>query len=325
MERETPHYLGAITVSDIAMRLNARLKDRGQALKSVHVIPSELTQNAGWSLDDQQQVDQDSLNRRLGELAMNFVVRELSNTLAVNQFRYEPKTGQCTRAERPFRIGLATGSTIFRLVESMKQLRAPHNVEISPLVIGPVPETKYSAGFIADMFADKFESDNSRLVAIAEPFYSPKSQNFIALKLRKEFVDRRDDKIPEPGAKMAEYFDWVLTGIGARNAGQNEVHMKKIYGKAPDGMIGDICSRLFDIAGRELAEPSKISDAFVAISFSALESMCKIDGAGKRVIAIAGGKLKYPAILTLLQREKPLFNVLVTDELTARRLLVDVK
>ncbi|MFT5525925.1 MAG: hypothetical protein ACI9HK_003895 [Pirellulaceae bacterium] len=201
-------------------------------------------------------------------------------------------------------------------------------MRISPLVIGPIPETKYSAGFIANMMADKFSPVGGHRLVTLQPISEVKHQNGIMLNLKDDIVKLRDDENSKV-APLARHFDWILTGIGARGKGQNLQHVNAVYGRQgdgrqPDGIIGDICSRLFDSNGNELAQTMKVSDGFVGISFRALEHMCRIHGRGKRVVAIAGGMAKYKAILTLLQRPQLLFNVLVTDELTARRLLLDL-
>ncbi|MCX7424885.1 MAG: hypothetical protein NTW96_04565 [Planctomycetia bacterium] len=324
---QTPPYLRSPSVSDISIRLNQRLSSIGkEPLKTIHVVPSELTGDIGWHANDYGGQEQQELNELLGKLAMNFVARELSNTLMVNQYTYDEGSRTFGKETRPFRIGLATGSTIFQLVESLDIEAPPCPIQIAPLVVGPVPETMYSAGFIANLFVKRFRSPDVKLLKIAETEYSLKTPGSIRLTLTKELRDLRDD--PEPdrqGRRMAEFFDWVVTGIGAHDKGQLKAHVDKIYSRqTPHGLVGDVCSRLFGDDGRELAETKAVSDTFVAVSFAAMETMCRINGAGKRVIAIAGGKEKYPAIRTLLMRASPLFNVLVTDELTARRLLVDI-
>ncbi|MFT5525926.1 MAG: DNA-binding transcriptional regulator LsrR (DeoR family) [Pirellulaceae bacterium] len=117
-------YVRSTAVSDISMRLSERLRQQGKAIKSVHVVPSELTGGTGWNATGYDDVDQNCLNEKLGELATNFVQRELTNTLCVNQFDYDKSSGQFSKVEQPFRLGIATGSTIFKLVDSMNQVAA---------------------------------------------------------------------------------------------------------------------------------------------------------------------------------------------------------
>jgi hypothetical protein len=348
-------YIPTLSASDISIRLNERLVSIGKSwLKGIHVIPSELTENKGWYESGNEDVGQQELNELLGRLATDFIARELTNTLMVNQYDYDTKTRRlckrpiqeknvsgekvCGREKgTAFRIGLATGSTIFQLVDSLDVISVLCSVDIAPLVIGPVPETRYSAGFIADLFVRRFRAQEPariNLLNVGKITYQTsvtkdaRKQQFIAIQLFPECSALRDnDKPTELGKGMADYFDWVVTGIGAWGKGQLDVHVNKIYatGDKPTGVVGDVCSRPFDHNGKELPLTKATSDMFVAISFEAMEKMCTIQGKGKRVIAIAGGKEKYAAIRTLLVRDKPLFNVLVTDELTARRLLVDLE
>ena len=114
--------------------------------------------------------------------------------------------------------------------------------------------------------------------------------------------------------------------MGSAESGQLKAHLDLMYKKCqreiPSGIVGDICSRLFNKEAGEIDETT--GDKFVAISFKWLNFLARIRG--RRVIAIAGGMKKLPAIHALLsasvRRESDrLFNVLVTDELTARILL----
>lgn len=331
-----PPFLRTQDANDVASRLHQRLKDNGRKIKSVHVVPSELTEWSGWGVDVEDLVrghdfdpdaDQKKLNRLLGQLAVSYVSGELANTLTVQSLEYDAMNGEIKREKDPsqFCLGIATGSTIYSLIDSFtfpSYLMANH-LRIVPLVMGPLPETDYSAGFIAGMLANKI---GQKLIRISKVSVR-RGEKALRLSLNKRWIDLRQkddsENLEERGKAVASQFQWVITGIGGAG-GQLEDHVKEIYGKdTPKGLVGDICSRLFGADGNELKE--SLSDDFVAVTFQALEQMCATTGAGKRVIAIAGGLKKYHALRTLLLRKgRDLFNVLITDELTARRLLIDL-
>jgi len=76
------------------------------------------------------------------------------------------------------------------------------------------------------------------------------------------------------------------------------------------GAVGDICFRFFDRAGKPIRSP--LNQRVVGIDLAALR---KID----RVVGIAGGATKKPAILAALKSRR--INVLITDSETAQSLL----
>ena len=142
MSREIPSYIRSQAVADVSRRLLTLLQRSDRRVKSVHVLPAELTEWVGW-LDMTDDDSQDELNRLLGELAAPYVIRELANTIAVNRFDY--KDGEFDLNHHKFRVGVACGSTVLNLVQNFW---LPHpdqvtlnSIEVTPLVIGPLPET----------------------------------------------------------------------------------------------------------------------------------------------------------------------------------------
>lgn len=297
-----------------------RLRD-ATGLKSVHIIPSELTNWEGWSDVPIGEDRGELFSQRLGRLAAPFIARELASTLWLNCYT-SGGGGRLQPPSHKFRIGIAGGSTIHGLVQALvmpDNLPDQMHVEIVPLVVGPIPETMYSAGFIAEMLASKIP--RSQFVEICRTKLSPKL-NECTISMDPKWSEAREN---DHGARGALAFDWVLTGIGSTNSGQLDRHLGLLYGgQRPPGVIGDICSRLFGSSAVEVEE--KTGDRFVAISLKWLNYLSVCPDPGRRVIAVAGGHQKYDAIEVLLRRQKHdirlrYFNVLVVDELTARMLL----
>ena len=76
--------------------------------------------------------------------------------------------------------------------------------------------------------------------------------------------------------------------------------------------MGDICLRFFDHQGKIIKSP--LMNRVIGIELNDLKK-------AKRVVGIAGGVRKIPAILAALRGGW--INVLLTDRLTAEKLLSD--
>jgi DNA-binding transcriptional regulator LsrR (DeoR family) len=126
--------------------------------------------------------------------------------------------------------------------------------------------------------------------------------------------------LQDPYVKEAvETFDDVtlaLVGIGALEpshllASSGNVFSDKELKLLEDrGVVGDICLRFFDAAGKLVSSP--LNNRVTGMT---LEGMKKV----KRVVGIAGGKRKTAAIRAAL--EGRLIDVLITDRFTAERIL----
>ena len=75
------------------------------------------------------------------------------------------------------------------------------------------------------------------------------------------------------------------------------------------GAVGNICLRYYDVHGTEIREP--LGDRIVGVDSEQLKKI-------PRVVGIAGGKQKVPAILGALRGRW--INTLITDQYTAKRL-----
>jgi DNA-binding transcriptional regulator LsrR (DeoR family) len=78
------------------------------------------------------------------------------------------------------------------------------------------------------------------------------------------------------------------------------------------GAVGDICLRFYDEQGRHV--PSEVDERVIGVTLDQLRSV-------DRCVGIAGGPRKYEAIRGALLGG--LINVLITDHLTAERLVAD--
>jgi DNA-binding transcriptional regulator LsrR (DeoR family) len=323
---EWANYISALAAIDLGTRLNESLSACGiPKLKSVYVIPSEITGNVGWGDANVWNQDQDALNRKLGEYGMMFIARDLAAELAVRT-----PSGPNGTTNGPFCIGIGTGSTMFHIVNSFQPTKLRASARVTPLVMGPSPETMHSAGFLAMLLQERLNAASTdfggieqRAERISEvtPFPAVHEAGYLKLQLKKEFAEFVKDNT---GCLFAKKFNWIITGIGGKGHGQHEEH-KKLYNINDEHAVGDICSRFFDRQGNESTAAKGSSDSIAIASFMGLQAMCETSGEGRRVILVGGGRLKYRALSALISRRNPIFNVLVTDELTVRQLLVDLK
>ena len=77
-----------------------------------------------------------------------------------------------------------------------------------------------------------------------------------------------------------------------------------------NGVVGDIALRFFDAQGQPVH--SEIDNRVIGITLDQLQRT-------RRVVGIAGGPTKFQAVLGALRGK--LINVLITDSVTAERLL----
>ena len=140
-------------VSEIAARLR-----KLTGFESVHVIPIDFVGFDGEYDVDHMQYGSVPFAVRLGALAADHVSFELALSMLMK--KHEDR-------HAIFKIGVAAGSTVRAIVKSFRMpARFPElfknprsddqfTVEVSPLAIGPLPETASSTGFIASDLCDK--------------------------------------------------------------------------------------------------------------------------------------------------------------------------
>lgn len=118
---------------------------------------------------------------------------------------------------------------------------------------------------------------------------------------------------------MAARADVALVGLGVPAPGA--VVMQAGILTAQDmeelhaaGAVGDIALRFFDAAGAAVTHP--INDRIVGLDLDQIRGI-------PRVIGVAGGRGKLPVILGALRGH--LIDVLITDEVTAHQLVLEVR
>ena len=298
-------------------------------LPYINIVPAEIVGYGMW--EETVRSGTNEFNARLGAAAANIISHDLRTLLTLKS----AKQGLLpNNVPEPFRIGVAGGQATYFAIDGMPELNAGlTEVEIAPLVIGSVPQHRYSAGTNAEMLASKIicqvtvpgipdVKQSASVIRMEE--WSERATFAYNVKIKDDIRQQRDTL----GNNLAGFFDfdYILVGIGQYSDLSHQitnlsVHIKTCYnGVAPKGLVGDICSRLFDSNGGELDKERQ--DRFVAISFRALEllvSKCT------PVMVVAGGLSKVDAINTIavLRRHHPLpvINGLITDELTAIQLL----
>lgn len=269
-----------------AERLRARTR-----LSYVHVVPFEEFDEGEWARTT------DAFSMRLGAAAASFVYRDLRIGTALGDV---DEDGQ-------LRIGVSGGRTIFGLFDAIpNQACDGTRVRIDPLVVGPIPYSAYSATSIAEIAAQKFHDATLNYAA----GFRVESGRFVIIPVR-------------PDRKELREFNWLLMGIGSPDTGSLAVHLRDLPPpeSAVGRVVGDIASMVFDEQGQEL-DP-EVCDAFVQIQMRDLEVLAR--HGSRRVVAVAGGLKKVKAIATVLQKDPRIINTLITDELTARKLIRELK
>jgi len=124
------------------------------------------------------------------------------------------------------------------------------------------------------------------------------------------------DPAIQRATKLFPRLDVALVGIGAVEPSKLLASSGNTFSPSERkdlmnlGAVGDICLRFFDQQGEEIISP--LMDRVIGIDLAALSK-------AKRVVGIAGGTRKVPAIYAALRGKR--INVLITDQSTAERLL----
>ncbi len=127
-----------------------------------------------------------------------------------------------------------------------------------------------------------------------------------------------DDQYVREAMDALEDLTLALVGIGALEPSSvlqssgNIFSEKELEALGRKGAVGDVCLRFFDAEGRPVA--SDVDRRVIGIT---LEQLRNID----RSVGVAGGERKYDAIRGAVLGKW--VNVLVTDHLTAERLIAD--
>lgn len=121
----------------------------------------------------------------------------------------------------------------------------------------------------------------------------------------------------------ARDLDLVLVGISAcnKNGGGTFFQIAEKHGIAKDvflknGVVGEICNRVYDRDGEDLS--GNIRGLQAVLDGIELDVLKNLVGASKPVIAVAGGEDKAEAIHAALKQK--CVNCLVTDSATAKKI-----
>lgn len=126
------------------------------------------------------------------------------------------------------------------------------------------------------------------------------------------------DPAVQEAANLFANLDLALVGIGSLEPSSLLASSGNIFSAEERaqirraGAVGDICFQFIDADGKLV--DSLLMDRVIGIDLATLKST-------PRVVGIAGGEAKIPAILASLKGKR--INVLITDRLTAERLISD--
>lgn len=202
------------------------------------------------------------------------------------------------------KIGISWGSTLRAMIDNLRGNKIVHNLEITTLVGGSGDMTyDVHANILAEEILKKYHGLGYFLYA---PAIVDSEEVWNVLMMNQE-----TRKLLE----RARNVDVALVGIGAPIKSSNLVktgyfkkdEIKEIHQK---GAVGDICSRFFDLEGKECQ--LEINQRIVGIELEDLKEI-------KQVIGIAGGAEKICSIYGALQGG--FIDTLITDESTAREIL----
>jgi DNA-binding transcriptional regulator LsrR (DeoR family) len=205
-------------------------------------------------------------------------------------------------------VGISSwSSTLLAAVDSMRPLSrraADRVVQLMGGIGDPAAETH--AAHLTQRFS---ELTGARPTFLVAPGIASSSE------VRKVLLQER--YVQEAMAAMDE-LTLALVGIGSLEPSPLLQRSGNIFSDeereqlGAQGAVGDICLRLFDIDGRPIE--SQVNERVIAVS---LEQLARVD----RLIGVAGGPRKHEAIRAALRGR--LVNVLITDRVTAERLLAD--
>jgi len=203
-------------------------------------------------------------------------------------------------------VGFAWGSTIGALSNSATLENCDIvNADMIPLLGGPEHvDSEYHVNTIAYKVANAFKARSHYLYA---PVITGTAETKTAI-----MQDANCSKIKN----LWDRVSIALLGIGAPIKSSNLVWTGSFGKEYSDGLrdagvVGDICSRFYDVRGRVI--DTVLKDRTIAVELEALKDV-------KYSIGIAASPEKVPAIYGAIQGK--FINVLISDEETAK-LLID--
>lgn len=200
-------------------------------------------------------------------------------------------------------VGLGWGQTVYRTVQNLAPAEE-RDLTVVPVTGGMgATDPPFRSNELAQAFADRFRA---RWVPLEAPFLVETLEARQVLSQQEmirrvlELWDRLDVALVGVGAAIEQSPLLRTTHFSSQDIIELELH----------GVVGDICSRFFDRAGKPLA-----TGFDRRLICAELEQLHRVP----RVVAVAGGLRKVSAILAAAQAGH--FNTLVTDRETASALL----
>jgi DNA-binding transcriptional regulator LsrR (DeoR family) len=199
-------------------------------------------------------------------------------------------------------IGISWGSTLHGMVAALHSNRLPKTKVIQ--IIGGLgqPEAEVHATDLCHRLA---RSLGSQLTLLPAPGIVSTEQARDVL-LADLFIQR--------AMSMFDHLDIAFVGIGTpapESLLSSILSSTELEALLQNGAVGDIALRFFDIQGQPVQ--SEIDQRVIGITFAQLKR-------ARRVVGISGGAEKFQSVLGALRGK--LINVLITDSVTAEKLLL---
>ena len=300
------YYEREYTQQQISDRLNLsrpKVSRLLQQAEDVGVVKINIIPQPGVYTDLE-----DALEAKYGlKEAVVVGVSEPNSQIAVSREVGAAATGYFSRATNsPCIIGISWGTTLRAMVEAMPAMDC-HDSHVVQLTGGlGVPESEAHATYILQRLVAQTES---KLLVLLVPGIVDSAE------VKKVFLS--DSHVQEV-FRFFKKITVAYVGIGAPTLDSvvmrdgSIISQKELNILKSKGAVGDVCLRFFDTDGQ--AVHSEVDDRVMGIS---LEELKKID----RVVGVTGGPKKISAIRAALKGK--IINVLVTDNLSAKRVLED--
>lgn len=201
-------------------------------------------------------------------------------------------------------IGVGHGRTLAAAVDHLPRLPRPDLRFVS--LLGGVPRKMSANPF--DMIHRLAEKTGAEAYLLPVPFFANSAADRAVLLAQRGVAEA-----------MALAREATLCFVGIGEVGGAEAFLRQTGMISPDeqtaltaaGAVGEVLGCFLDARGRPVATP--LHERLIAIPF--------FDLAGREVYGVAGGEAKVAAIAAVLRTR--ILTGLITDELTARRLLED--
>jgi DNA-binding transcriptional regulator LsrR (DeoR family) len=285
-----------VTPPNIAL-VERHLLDTFKRLKDTKVVASPRERSS------------EVLNAVIGKAAADWFVDNISN-------------GNC--------VAISGGTSVGSMIKNLKQGMIKKLDIFSLIGCGgelPAWAANTLVGLMCMSLSRGLSSGNVRGHILSIPGFL-KGENFQEMK--RQLLSLQDVKkhyeINEEGidiVRIKEKIDIAFTGIGSPIQTQStlsrivkEIDEKFLTQLVLSGGVGHILYKIYDSRGKLLAH--EFNQRIIGVSLDSLKEMCEKH---KLVVAIAGGDAKIESIFTLLMAKTVYFNVLITDDITATKIL----